>query len=162
MSLDIVFGPMFSGKSSHAMSYIRRQRAIGKRVVVIKPDIDMRYSNQSVMVTHNGEQLPCTLWNTDIPLTPTTDIENAESIVIEEAQFLKGLYSFVKYALFALKKNILLVGAHGFFRRVLVRLLERSGLYLPTTGLALLCHFWIRCMLSVGIKHTSLFMFYQI
>ena len=72
---------MFSGKSSHAMSYIRRQRAIGKRVVVIKPDIDMRYSNQSVMVTHNGEQLPCTLWNTDIPLTPTTDIENAEGII---------------------------------------------------------------------------------
>ena len=104
---------MFSGKSSHAMSYIRRQRAIGKRVVVIKPDIDMRYSNQSVMVTHNGEQLPCTLWNTDIPLTPTTDIENADSIVIEEAQFLKGLYSFVKYALFALKKNILLVGLDG-------------------------------------------------
>lgn len=113
MSLDIVFGPMFSGKSSYAMSYIRRQRVIGKSVVVIKPDIDMRYSNQSVMVTHNGEQLSCTLWNTDVPLVPTPEIENTDSVVIEEAQFFKGLYSFVKYVLPGLNKNILLVGLDG-------------------------------------------------
>ena len=113
MSLDIVFGPMFSGKSSHAMSYIRRKRAIGKQVLVIKPDIDMRYSNQSVMVTHNEEQLPCTLWDTKVPLIPTTDIENADSVVIEEAQFFKGLYSFVKWVLLAQKKDILVVGLDG-------------------------------------------------
>jgi thymidine kinase len=113
MSLDIVFGPMFSGKSSHAMSYIRRQRAIGKHVLVIKPDIDTRYSDQHVLVTHNGEQLPCKLWDTQIPLTPTTDIENVDSVVIEEAQFFKGLYSFVKWMLFATRKNILLVGLDG-------------------------------------------------
>ena len=113
MSLDIVFGPMFSGKSSYAMSYIRRQRAIGKHVVVIKPDIDMRYSDQSVMVTHNGENLPCMLWDADIPLLPTSEIKDADSIVIEEAQFFKGLYSFVKWIILAKRKDILLVGLDG-------------------------------------------------
>ena len=104
---------MFSGKSSYAMSHIRRQRAIGKRVVVIKPDIDMRYSDQHVIVTHNGETLPCTLWDTGVPLIPTTDIENADSVVIEEAQFFKGLYSFIKWVLLAKHKHILLVGLDG-------------------------------------------------
>jgi thymidine kinase len=113
MSLDIVFGPMFSGKSSYAMSYIRRQRAIGKHVLVIKPDIDTRYSDQHVIVTHNGEQLPCRLWDAQIPLTPTTDLENVDSVVIEEAQFFEGLYSFVKWVLLAKRKNILLVGLDG-------------------------------------------------
>ena len=32
MSLEIVFGPMFSGKTTYALSYIRRQQAIGKKV----------------------------------------------------------------------------------------------------------------------------------
>jgi thymidine kinase len=113
MSLDIVFGPMFSGKSSYAMSYIRRQRAIGKQVLVIKPDIDTRYSDQHVIVTHNGEQLPCKLWDSQLPLTPTADIENVDSVVIEEAQFFKELYSFVKWVLLAKRKNILLVGLDG-------------------------------------------------
>jgi thymidine kinase len=113
MSLDIVFGPMFSGKSSHAMSYIRRQRAIGKRVVVIKPDIDNRYSDQRVIVTHNGEQLPCMLWKSTVPLTYMVEMADSDSIVIEEAQFFRGLYSFVKYVLLALNKNILLVGLDG-------------------------------------------------
>ena len=113
MSLDIVFGPMFSGKSSYAMSYIRRQRAIGKQVLVIKPDIDTRYSDRNAIVTHNGDQLSCTLWDTYIPLVPTSEIKNADSVVIEEAQFFKGLYSFVKWILLAKRKDILLVGLDG-------------------------------------------------
>ena len=61
MSLEIVVGPMFSGKSTYALSYIRRQRAIGRKVLVVKPDIDNRYSEESVLITHDKEQIPCIL-----------------------------------------------------------------------------------------------------
>jgi len=54
MSLEIVIGPMFSGKSSHGISYVRRQKVIGKAVIVIKPNIDNRYSEEDVMVTHDN------------------------------------------------------------------------------------------------------------
>jgi thymidine kinase len=113
MSLEIVIGPMFSGKSSHAMAFVRRQRAIGKSVIVIKPDIDNRYSQDSVLVTHNKDQIPCKVWPTDRPLTPVDSIIENEFIVIEEAQFFKGLHSFVQYVLKAYNRNILLVGLDG-------------------------------------------------
>ena len=113
MSLEIVIGPMFSGKSSHAMAFVRRQRAIGKSVIVIKPDIDTRYSQDNVMVTHNNEQIPCKVWPTDRPLTPVYSIIENEFIVIEEAQFFKGLYSFVQYVLKAYNRHILVVGLDG-------------------------------------------------
>ena len=71
MSLEIVIGPMFSGKSTYALSYIRRQKAIGKKVVVIKPNIDNRYSQDNVLVTHNREQSPCMLWDVNESLNPT-------------------------------------------------------------------------------------------
>lgn len=117
MSLDIVLGPMFSGKSSYATSYVRRQKAIGKKVIVIKPNIDSRYSPGDVMVTHDREQTPCMVWDVNRALSPTHDITNNDCIVIEEAQFFRGLHDFVIYVLKAYKRNILLVGLDGDARQ---------------------------------------------
>lgn len=114
MSLEIVLGPMFSGKSSYALSYVRRQKAIGKKVVVIKPNIDNRYSTENVLVTHNQEQTSCMILPVDQQLNPTTQyIREADCVVVEEAQFFRGLQSFVHYILQAYKKNILLIGLDG-------------------------------------------------
>lgn len=114
MSLEIVLGPMFSGKSSFALSYIRRQHAIDKKVLVIKPNIDNRYSEEKVLITHDREQTPCVLWNIEESLNPVIeDVRNADCIVIEEAQFFTGLVTFVTYALKAYRKNILVVGLDG-------------------------------------------------
>lgn len=114
MSLEIVVGPMFSGKSTYALSYIRRQKAIGKRLVVIKPNIDNRYSTQEVLVTHDQEQASCMLWAVTEVLNPTTSlVRNADCIVLEEAQFFQGLLGFVIYALQVCNKNILVVGLDG-------------------------------------------------
>lgn len=113
MSLDIVLGPMFSGKSTHALSYIRRQHAIYKNVLVIKPDIDNRYSHEQMLVTHDKEQTPCVLWKTDEDLYPTESMRNADCIVFEEAQFFKGLSKFVSWFIRAHKKDILIVGLDG-------------------------------------------------
>ena len=113
MSLEIVLGPMFSGKSSHAMSFVRRQRAIGKSVLVIKPNIDTRYSLEDVLITHDNERVPCTIWDVETPIIPQNDMYSHEFLVIEEAQFFKGLQGFVKYMLQAHQKNILLVGLDG-------------------------------------------------
>lgn len=113
MSLEIVVGPMFSGKSTYALSYIRRQLAIKKNVVVVKPNIDTRYSDQSLLVTHNQETTPCVMWDIIDNLYPTQDMQIADTIVFEEAQFFKGLETFVIYMLQAMKKNILVVGLDG-------------------------------------------------
>lgn len=117
MSLEIVVGPMFSGKSTYALSYIRRQLAIKKNVVVVKPNIDTRYSAESLLVTHNQETTPCIMWDITDNLYPTDSMQQADVVVFEEAQFFKGLESFVIYMLQAMKKNILVVGLDGDARQ---------------------------------------------
>jgi thymidine kinase len=113
MSLEIVVGPMFSGKSSYAMSYVRRQKSIGKKVLVIKPKIDTRYSQEDVLVTHDKEQLPCIVWDVTTAISPRDSIMQHQCIVIEEAQFFKGLRDFVTFVLKLYKRDILLVGLDG-------------------------------------------------
>ena len=117
MSLEIVVGPMFSGKSTYALSYIRRQRAIGKNVLVVKPDIDKRYSEESVLITHDKEQIQCVMWDTERSIQPTEDMKRADCIVFEEAQFLHGLSTFISWFLRTHKKDILLVGLDGDARQ---------------------------------------------
>jgi thymidine kinase len=117
MSLDIVVGPMFSGKSSYAMSYVRRQKAIGKKVLVIKPNIDTRYSHDDMLVTHDKEQIPCMVWDVANALAPRDSITTNQCIVIEEAHFFRGLRDFVVYALKMYKRDVLLVGLDGDARQ---------------------------------------------
>jgi thymidine kinase len=117
MPLEIVVGPMFSGKSTYALSYVRRQRSIGKKVLIIKPDIDNRYSANN-LVTHDKEQIPCMIWDVTVPLPVTTNemLQN-DCIVIEEAQFFTGLKKFVLYMLQVYHKHILIVGLDGDARQ---------------------------------------------
>lgn len=113
MSLEIVLGPMFSGKSTYALSYIRRQKAIGRQVLALKPNIDIRYSIESLLVTHNKESTHCVVWDISKPLTEL-EYEEPDCIIIEEAQFFEGLQQFVWKCLRSNKTiHILLVGLDG-------------------------------------------------
>lgn len=112
MSLEIVLGSMFSGKSTYALSYARRYRAIGKSVLIVKPVIDSRYTNEHVIISHDRQQLPCIVWDINTPFDPDYFL-NADCIVIEEAQFFRNIKTFVKFLLLEHKKHILLVGLDG-------------------------------------------------
>lgn len=112
MPLEIVCGPMFSGKSSYAIAYVRRHKAIGKRVIAVKPALDSRYSTHDEMVSHNQDRIPCVRWNTDHPFALTCDMLQADVVVIEEAQFFKGLYDML-YVLLTRGKEVLMVGLDG-------------------------------------------------
>ena len=48
MSLDIVLGPMWAGKSSYILGKIRRYRAIGWNVLVITNSLDDRYGHHVI------------------------------------------------------------------------------------------------------------------
>lgn len=141
MSLEIVIGPMFSGKSTYALSWIRRQRAIGKKVLVIKPDIDTRYSNDHVLITHDLDSVSCMVWKIDELLNPfLIEILEADSIVVDESQFLIGIFSFVKYAVHVHHKHVLIVGLDGDAKqRKFGELLDCIPLSTAVTKLNALC-----------------------
>jgi thymidine kinase len=139
MSLEIVLGPMFSGKSSYALSYIRKQRVIGRSVIAIKPALDKRYSNKEEIVTHNKERVSCVVWDSDIPLTPNRFVLQTDCIIVEEAQFFKGLPFFCNY-LIGLGKQLVLVGLDGDARQTPFRkILDCIPLANKVTKLTALC-----------------------
>ena len=138
MSLEIVLGPMFSGKTSYALSYIRRLRAVGRNVVAVKPVIDTRFS-QDEIVSHNRDKIPCIVWDSNVVITAHQVMLEADSIVIEEAQFFKGLYIFCEYML-KLGKHILLIGLDGDARQQPFReILDCIPLANRLTKLSALC-----------------------
>jgi len=54
--IEIVCGPMFSGKSEELMRRLRRARIARKRVQVFKPTIDDRYSADEI-VSHSDQRM---------------------------------------------------------------------------------------------------------
>ena len=112
MSLDIVLGPMWAGKSSYIIGKIRRYRAIGWDVLVIANPLDNRYGTQ-IVSSHDKEQVSALAVSDLNSLSTDSKYKAARLLVIEEAQFYKGLYDFVKRAVEHDGKHVVCVGLDG-------------------------------------------------
>ena len=112
MSLDIVLGPMWAGKSSYIIGKIRRYRAIGWEVLVVSNPLDDRYGSH-VISSHDKEQIPALAISDLTTLYTTEQYKNTRLLVIEEAQFYKDLYTFVKTAVEKDSKHVVCVGLDG-------------------------------------------------
>lgn len=51
--IELILGPMFSGKSSELLRKVRRFEIAKKRCLVINYTHDNRYSSEEVMSTHD-------------------------------------------------------------------------------------------------------------
>ena len=90
-NLELIIGPMFSGKSSELIRKIRLAKTINKKVLVIKPLIDNRYDNSKI-VSHAFESENC---ETVENLKSLDDkINNYDLIVIDEGQFFSDLKEY--------------------------------------------------------------------
>ncbi len=54
--IEVICGPMFSGKSEELIRRLRRARIARKRVQVFKPSIDDRYSLDEI-VSHGDQRM---------------------------------------------------------------------------------------------------------
>jgi len=83
--LEVICGPMFSGKSEEMIRRLRRAEIAGQRVVIFKPQIDDRYDATDV-VSHAGARMRA------VPVTSVAEIaayaQSFDVVGIDEAQFL--------------------------------------------------------------------------
>ena len=56
--IEVICGPMFAGKSEELIRRIKRLEYAKKKVIVFKPLIDNRYSEDEV-VSHNKRKTKC-------------------------------------------------------------------------------------------------------
>lgn len=111
MSLEVVVGPMFAGKSSFIASHVRRFKTIGVPVLVIKPSLDTRYGAIAETCTHDGIRVPCVA--ADLLMEIPKEKLKGDVIILEEAQFFRDLKIFVRWLVDSLKKTVIVVGLDG-------------------------------------------------
>ena len=54
--IEIICGPMFSGKTEELIRRLKRSIIAKKKILVFKPKIDNRYSDDCI-VTHNNNSI---------------------------------------------------------------------------------------------------------
>jgi thymidine kinase len=84
--IEVVCGPMFSGKSEELIRRLRRAEIARQRVQIFKPGIDLRYSDDHI-VSHSELRIR------SVSVRDAADVESrldlrTEVIGIDEAQFL--------------------------------------------------------------------------
>ncbi len=95
--IEVICGPMFSGKTEELIRRLRRAKIAKKRVIVFKPRIDNRFDEVQI-VSHSAQKIP------SIPVEDVDSIKHcleqldgpADLVGIDEAQFFdKSLVPFV-------------------------------------------------------------------
>ena len=85
--LEVVCGPMFSGKSEEMIRRLRRAEIAGQRVIIFKPAIDDRYDVGDV-VSHAGIRMR------DVPVSSVPELliraREADVVGIDEVQFFES------------------------------------------------------------------------
>jgi len=113
MSLELLLGPMFAGKSSAVLSIIRRHQALGWRVYCITHALDTRYSSAPAITNHDNISSPAVATIRLRDLADSAELRDARLIVIEEAQFFPDLKEFVLNAVENDKKHVVCAGLDG-------------------------------------------------
>lgn len=116
MSLDIILGPMFAGKSSRILSIVSRYASLGLRPLVVKHADDRRYGPEDEIITHDNRRVPCIRIQSFADLCEE-DLARAEVILVDEAQFFPGLVAFVERIVDRMRKRLYLIGLDGDFQR---------------------------------------------
>jgi thymidine kinase len=139
MSLEILVGPMFSGKSSRILSIVSRYSALNVPILVIKHAADIRYASNEV-ATHDGRRAPCIIASDFSDIEPAF-LSKFRVIIIEEAQFFRGLVPFVQYVVDQLNVHLFLVGLDGDSeRKPFGEILQCIPLADKVEKLTALCH----------------------
>src|SRR5215467_10474725 len=106
--IEVVVGPMFSGKSEELIRRLRRAEIARQRVQIFKPAIDERYSSGHI-VSHNDMRIRSESVTSAAEIQAKVDLRT-EVIGIDEAQFLGEAIVELVVRLADMGKRIIIAG----------------------------------------------------
>jgi thymidine kinase len=114
--LEVITGPMFSGKSEELIRRLKRARIARQRVACYKPDIDLRY-HRTAIASHSSQTheavTVATVERLREELYPLLD--RIDVIGIDEVQFFDAAILPLAVELIGLGKRVLMAGLDTTF-----------------------------------------------
>lgn len=113
--IHVYIGCMYSGKTSFIIAEYHKYNIKGKTCLCLNHSIDPT-SSTNVLRSHDGKEIPIL---SVVNLDNITDkqIENADIILINEAQFFTGLRDFVIKCAEKFNKVVIVSGLDGDYKR---------------------------------------------
>jgi thymidine kinase len=114
--IEVITGPMFSGKSEELIRRLRRAQIARLRVSCFKPDLDIRY-HRTAIASHSAQTLDAlTVANMEELKTVLMPMADAVEVVgIDEAQFFDPSLVSLSNELVQLGKRVIIAGLDTTF-----------------------------------------------
>ena len=146
--LEIIIGPMFSGKSTEMIRRVKRIMSKNKSIIVIKHSSDTRYSQNSIC-SHDKLKIDCISLQNISDLFDNegyvTKFINSKYVAIEEGQFFQDLYNSVNSFVNQHHKHVIICGLDGDYQQQpfgnndLIRLIPCAENVIKLQGYCQLC-----------------------
>jgi thymidine kinase len=114
--IEVITGPMFSGKSEELIRRLKRARIARQRVACYKPDIDLRY-HRTAIASHSSQTHDATTVATveDLKAALFPQLREIDVIGIDEAQFFDTRLIPLSVELVHLGKRVVMAGLDTTF-----------------------------------------------
>jgi thymidine kinase len=147
--IELVCGPMFSGKSEELIRRLRRAEIARQRVQIFKPLIDKRYSDNEI-VSHSDLRIPATVVERSAQILEQLD-PRTEVVGIDEAHFLDTELVDVAQKLADMGKRVVIAGLDtDYLNRPFEPVVQLMTVAEEVTKLLAIC---VRC--GNPAKHTQ-------
>ncbi|MCA9728085.1 MAG: thymidine kinase [Candidatus Eisenbacteria bacterium] len=138
--IEVICGPMFSGKTEELIRRVRRAQIARQTVVVLKPYLDTRF-DENHLVSHSAQKAP------SVRVRTSEDVlelgRNADVVGIDEVQFLDSGIVEVIETLANLGKRVIVAGLDMDFRgqpfEPVPQLLARAEYITKTLAICVVC-----------------------
>ena len=115
--LELIIGPMYSGKTSKLLELYKQFTFCGIKTLVINYDEDTRYSDTHLS-THDKLMIPCKQANSLIrDVVYNKEFDEAKVILINEGQFFEDIVEWTTTAVEKYNKSVYICGLDGDFNR---------------------------------------------
>jgi thymidine kinase len=139
--LEMIIGPMFSGKSTMLIQRADQYELCGRSVLMVNHKSDIRYGSNAIR-THGDHKKDAVMVGCLRELDSETYMTH-DVICIDEGQFFEDLYVFVQNAVMNDKKNVVISCLHSTFNltpfKNVCSLLSYADLICPMRALCMLC-----------------------
>lgn len=147
--IEVICGPMFSGKTEELIRRLRRASIANRRVQIFKPALDTRYSPDDI-VTHSNLRMPAETVDVaeDIPLRLHPE---CHVVGVDEANLLRGDVVQVIDSLADSGKQVIVAGLDtDYLGRPFAPIPDLLAIAESTTKILAVC---VRC--GAPAKHTQ-------